>query len=143
MKYLISLFTLVLLCNITFANIQVSPDILYKDQPATITTETAVDTIVITYRPNSQVSVTEYLSASGPATAFEWTPTQAGVVAIQAGGSSTTVSVRFEGVSWSGIGIMAIAGILLFGGATFAFRLLMYGKTPEDLSIDIQHRVDT
>ena len=143
MKNLLSLCTLVLLSNITFANIQISPDILYKDQPATITTETPVDTIVITYRPNSQVSTIEYLSASAPATSFEWTPAQAGVVAIQAGGASTTVSVRFQGVSWSGIGIMVIAGFLLFGGATYAFRLLMYGKTPDDLSIDIQHRVDT
>ena len=112
MKYILSLFTLILSCNITFASIQVSPDILYKDQQATITTETPVDTIVVTYRPNSQVSTTEYLSAAEPTTSFKWVPSQAGVVAIQAGGSTTTVSVRFEGVSWSGIGIMIIAGVL-------------------------------
>lgn len=143
MKYILGLFIIVFSNNTTVANIRISEDVLYKDQTVTVTIDEPVDTIVITYRPNSQVTTTAYLTSSEPASSFEWTPAEAGVVAIQAGSSATTVSVRFQGISWSGIAIMAIAGILLFGGSTFAFRLLMYGKTPEDIGVDIQHRVDT
>ena len=125
MKHILSLFLTLLFLTPVFAGIEISEDILYKDQPVTITTDEPVDTIVIIYRPNSQVSSTAYLTSSSPATTFEWTPAEAGVVAIKAGSASTNVSVRFPGISWSGIGIMIVAGFLLFGGATFAFRLLI------------------
>ena len=145
-KYRILIFTIIILCSgmISHANeIEISSDVLFKGEPVTITLEKAVDSIFITYRPNSQVVKEEILTADTPSKTFEWAPLEAGVVAIQAGSSAKNVSVRFKGISGSGIFIMILAGLLLFGGATYAFRLLMYGKPPSDFDADIQHRVDT
>lgn len=122
--------------------ISFSEEVLYKGTTVNIILIEPVDTVIIEYRPNSQVVKKEYLVGDAAKT-FEWTPSQAGVVAIQAGNQSETASVRFPGASFSGIAIMILAAILLFGGATFAFRLLMKGKPVEEIDVDIEHRVDT
>jgi len=131
------------LISVTGSAINVSPDILFKDQKATINLSEASDTVTITYRPNSQVERVIQLTSPTAVKSFEWLPENAGVVAINTPAESTTVSVRFSGVSGSGIFIMLLAGLLLFGGATYAFRLLMYGKPVEAIDIDPTKRADT
>ncbi len=141
-KKIIYTITCMISSFVLSAQISLSEEILIKGTPVTIIVQTPVDTVAINYRPNSQVTKTKYLIGN-KSTSFDWTPERAGVVAIQAGNQSTTVSVRFPGASKSGIAIMLLAAVLLFGGATFAFRLLMRGKSVEDIDVDIEHRPDT
>ena len=125
-----------------FGQISLSEEVLFKGTAVDIILKDPADTVMIEYRPNSQVVKKEYLTGDATNT-FAWTPTSAGVVTIQAGNQSKTVSVRFPGASISGIAIMILAAVLLFGGATFAFRLLMKGKPIEEIDVDIEHRADT
>jgi len=107
-----------------FAQINFSTEKPVQGEEITITLDEPTAQVVITYRPNSQVVTRDTIIAETPSNAFLWTPEKAGVVTVQAAGASRNVSVRFAGVSWSGIFTMVIAGTLLFGGATFAFRTL-------------------
>lgn len=124
------------------AQISLSEEILVKGTPVKIMLKNPVDTVIVNYRPNSQVTKTIYLIGK-KGTTFDWIPESAGVVALQAGDQSTTVSVRFPGASKSGIAIMLLAAVILFGGATFAFRLLMHGKPVESIELDPEHMPDT
>jgi hypothetical protein len=76
---------------------------------------------------------------------FEWTPDRAGIVALNVPEQgSRNVSVRFQGVSTSGIVVMLVAGGLLFGGAAFAFRLLFKDEEEDGtMDIDLDHMPDT
>jgi len=74
----------------------------------------------------------------------EWTPKKAGVYQLLAGSQSRNVSVRFSGMSWSGIGLMALAAALLFGGAGWAFRTLFRdGEEEQTIDYDPIHHPDT
>lgn len=108
---------------------QVSPDV---GERISLTFSVPVDTLTITYRPNSSVAKTEILVNNPPATTMEWASKEPGLVSLsyldKSGGNAQRVrrdlSVRFDGISFSGIAVMLFAGIILFGGAATAFRTL-------------------
>ncbi len=91
---------------------------LYIEQPVALTLPG--DTLVVTYRPNSSIARVDTLVGTRA-----WTPRQAGVVKLQApGGEAQSVSVRFDRTPASGLFVLIGAGLILFGGAGFAFRKL-------------------
>jgi hypothetical protein len=90
------------------------------------------------YRPNSQTAHTEILTAADATGTVLWTPLDAGPVTLTAwppgvepgtsgaeAAASLTVAVRFGGFPGSGLVIMILAGLLLFGGAAAAFAMLL------------------
>jgi len=145
-KYILTLLLALggLLPRLT-AQIQLSSERLVEGQKVHIKLQEPAGQLVITYRPNSAVVHRDTLFADPPATSFVWAPDRAGVVALRVPGrSALNVSVRFKGISGSGIAVMAIAAGLLFGGATFAFRLLFKDEEEDGtLDIDLDHMPDT
>lgn len=129
--YLPCLF-LIMSSSILQASIDVSKDSPDVGERITLTFSIPVDTLTVTYRPNSSVSKTEMLVNEPPANTMEWASKEPGLVALAYLDKSTgspqrvtrDLSIRFDGVSGSGIAVMLLAGIVLFGGATTAFRTL-------------------
>lgn len=95
--------------------------------------------VTAVYRPNSLTSETEELTPVDSSGTLMWTPRSTGPVTLEvrpAGADddapaavSHTVAVRYGGLPASGLLIMVLAGVLLFGGAAVAFYLLL--KPPE------------
>lgn len=120
-------------------------------EEVTITLDVAVDTLVVTYRPNSSVATKELLVSATPTTTFQWASRNPGLVEISypdraQGGAliRRNVSVRFDGVSASGLAVMFGAGLILFGGAAFAFRtLFQHTEPPEKMDFDPNELPDT
>ncbi len=97
----------------------------------TITLTTPADAITITYRPDAPtVEKHETLPTNG-ANEIQWQPLYAGVVKIQAGAASKDISVQFDGLPISGILMMLIAALILFGGAG-RFLYLLMSTPPEE-----------
>lgn len=141
MLRLLVYLTLSLLLAVPAAGqITLSAEDLYVSEPVTVTLAAPAEALTVTYRPNSSIETVETIPARGQQT-VTWTPVQAGVVALSAGGSgSRNVSVRYQRVPAGGIVVLLIAGCLLFGGAIFAFRKLFQdGPAPAKPS----HRPDT
>jgi len=83
--------------------------------------------VKVTYRPNSETSKEEILSAPNDNGELIWTPTEAGITLIQAqapalteGGESVkitqNISVRFGSFPVMGMLIFVLAALALFGG---------------------------
>lgn len=104
------------------AQISVSPASPVVGETVTLNFTEPVDTLRVTYRPGSNAARTEALPVGSPA--YAWTPNQAGVVRLEAAGTSQNVSVRFRSVPPAGLLILVLAGTILFGGALFAFKKL-------------------
>lgn len=104
-------------------------EVLIAGQPVTITAPGA-DTLVITYRPGSNISQVKRISLTE--TGYTWTPHTAGITALSTpGGAAQTVSVRFNRLPLPGLIVFIIAGTILFGGAALA-SVKLFGKgTPE------------
>ncbi len=132
--------TLLFLVALAFASgargqINVSPEIIVRGEPVTVTFGEPTDSLLVTYRPNSGIAYEEVVLASGGTAT--WTPSRAGVVALATpAGASQNVSVRFDRTPMSGLIILILAGIVLFGGAGFAMRALLSDDTPTDLPLD-------
>jgi len=127
------------------AQIQLSTETPTEGEPITVTLEKPAEVLLVTYRPNSAVTHRDTFRIQPAASVLEWTPDRAGIVALRVPEQgSKNVSVRFQGLSTSGIAVMAIAGALLFGGAAFAFRLLFKDEEEDGtLDIDLDHMPDT
>lgn len=87
------------------------------------------------YRPNSETAHTADLGVTDAAGRVEWTPDDAGVVLLEAGDPAAPVaqhrvSVRFGGFPPLGLLVMAVAALLLFGGAALGFAWLMRAPRP-------------
>lgn len=87
------------------------------------------------YRPNSETAHTAELGATDAAGRVAWTPDDAGVVLLEAGDTAAPlaqhrVSVRFGGFPPLGLLVMAVAAVLLFGGAALGFAWLMSAPEP-------------
>ena len=98
-------------------------------RPVDLQVPAGTDTVRVTYRPNSAIGQVEALPVT--AATVRWTPREAGVVALAgAGGAAQNVSVRFEETPALGLLMLTLAGLILFGGATFAFIKLFSGGSP-------------
>lgn len=116
-----------------------------------ITLDHPADTLTVSYRPNSSVVKTAYIVNNPSEKSFDWVPEYPGVVALsyvdKSNGGNTTVSrnlsIRFDGLSVSGLLVMLFAGTVLFGGAGFAFRTLFAEPTSGQLDSMADFPADT
>lgn len=107
------------------AQIEISPESPIEGDVTSLRFPAPIDTLEITYRPESVTSTSETLVLDG-ATSAEWTPTRAGVVQLAFGDQQTqNVSVRYRETSGLGLFVMIVAGMILFGGIGFAFRSML------------------
>jgi hypothetical protein len=103
--------------------------------------------VEVVSRPNSSTSHTAALPPTDAAGVTRWTPAYAGIVALTAragalhsdgepGGeagaeiATARVAVRYGGFPPSGLLVMLVAGVLLFGGAALGFVKLLGGPGP-------------
>ncbi len=140
----------ILICLMTLSQratgqIELEPLKPIKGEVVSVTVDPPTDSLLLIYRPNSAVAREEWVVSDQANGRFNWTPSDAGVVAMAAGGQARNVSVRFAGVSTSGITVMVLAFCLLFGGAFFSFRLLFSDPESEQHAkeLDVSHRPDT
>lgn len=117
----------------TATSISVLPERLVAGDQATLTFDAPVETVVTTYRPNSAIPIVDTLAVGGFAS-VRWTPERAGVVRVSVpGGPSRNLSVRFAALPVSGIVVLIVAGLILFGGAGWAMRMLLSDGPPRTL----------
>jgi len=140
----------VFICLLTISQsvtgqIELEPIKPTKGEVVSVTVDPPTDSLLLVYRPNSAVAREEWLISTEADGRFEWIPSDAGVVAMAAGGQVRNVSVRFAGVSTSGIFVMLMAFCLLFGGAFLSFRLLFSDPEAKQHTkeLDVTHRPDT
>ncbi len=107
------------------AQIEASTNKIILGESVTINLEQAQERLIVEYRPNSNIVTRDTLVSATPTKNFEWTPKKPGVVRLNTKDGSKNVSVRFKGLSVSGLLVMLLAGVILFGGAGLAFRSLM------------------
>ncbi len=119
--------------------VSVTPDQPTRGEPVTVTFSEPVDTVTVTYRPGAITAHTETFTP-GSAT-FEFTPERAGVVSVASGDAAKSLSVRFRGTPISGIAVMVLAGLILFGGAALSLRALL--SDGHKIEIDPSMRPDT
>ncbi len=110
-------------------------------QRTTIVTSTTNAVVNITYSPTSALFSRESVKFAPQTQRVSWIPQRPGIVelALATVGPSTStqttqttqtttkknISVRFDGVPRSGVAVMIIAGLFLFGGAFFSLRSLL------------------
>lgn len=136
--------TIIFLPWLAPAQIGLSDEQPTQGEAVTITLEKPESMLVVTYRPNSSVARRDTIWSEPPATEFLWKPLQAGVASLSTPTASRNVSVRFQGLSASGILVMIVAGTLLFGGVAFAFRVLFRDEEEDEtLDIELDHFPDT
>lgn len=107
------------------AQMEVSTNKIILGESVTVILEQAQETLIVEYRPSSNIVTRDTLVSATPTRNFEWTPKKPGVVRLNTRGGSKNVSVRFRGLSVNGLLVMLLAGVILFGGAGLAFRSLM------------------
>jgi hypothetical protein len=135
----------VLLCGAAHAR-EVGLDIEAHAPPERVLVEGATTSVratdgtllslVVTYRPGSDVEITETLEVAGGQAS--WTPLHAGLANLDAeiepaaGGEAVPytqmVSVRFDTFLTAGLVVMVVAGTILFGGAFVSIRALLRGE---------------
>lgn len=149
---IIFLLCLLIYSPTALANIDVSTDSPKVGQRITLTFGTTVDTLLVTYRPNSSVANRDTISINPPATSVEWASAYPGLVALAYVDKSQSpparvtrnLSVRFDGLSVSGLVVMLLAGTILFGGAATAFRsLFRHREETGTLDLDPEEMPDT
>ena len=115
------------------AQITPSTDAPVVGRPMMLTFDAPVDTLKVTYRPNSVAAFTDEIVLGG-ATETEFTPAHPGIIQVAAGDEKKSLSVRFVSPPISGILVMLLAGIVLFGGAALSMRMLLGSADPDDLT---------
>lgn len=96
--------------------------------------------ILVTYRPTSLVEASEKLEIAADGSAM-WTPSSPGLakltVAYSVDGKAAEikelVSVQFASTLSMGVWVMALAGIVLFGGAFVSIRALLRRGSEADV----------
>jgi len=93
--------------------------------------------VTATYRPGSRVEKESEVGITDSGGGVDWTPEEAGIVAITAAFPNeegnevtvqTNVSVKFASTPLSGVLIMLFAGILLLGGSAVRFTRYIRGQ---------------
>lgn len=105
------------------AQIEISPKSPSVGEEVTITLSEMSDKIMIIYRPNSQVQIFDSIE-TGNSSKVSWTPKNPGVVSIKSNAHSVNVSVKYASISWSGLVVMVLAFLILFGGVAYSFAVL-------------------
>ncbi len=77
--------------------------------------------VSVTYRPNSEVAITEEIGRTDARGELSWTPRSAGIGMLAAEGCDLTVSIRFRGIPIGGLVVMLLAAMILFGGNSYSF----------------------
>ena len=125
----------------TAQGVTFSAEPVVQGRPVTVRFDAPTDSVMLTYRPNSDLASTDAVALGG-ATDYRWTPRAAGLVKITTpGGVEQSVGVRFTGLPASGLLVLVVAGLVLFGGATFALRSLLAGPARD--AADVEHWPDT
>ena len=122
------------------APISFSPEPVVRGQAVTVRFAEPADTVRFTYRPNSDLASTEAVAIGG-ATEVQWTPREAGLVAVSTPAATRSVGVRFTRLPVLGLTVLILAGLVLFGGATLSLRALLSG--PPSAAADVEHWPDT
>ena len=111
-------------------SIDMTPDLAVVGREATLRFGAPVDTLFVTYRPNSVVAQHDTIRIGGFAS-VKWTPRRAGVVQLATpGGGNRNVSVRFTELPFVGLAVLLGAGLILCGGAVLSMRALLRGGEP-------------
>jgi len=103
--------------------------------------------ILVVYRPGSETEKNTYLGPVSLDGKFIWTPENPGIATIKAGvrippvnqddketfeaAVSKNVAICFAGLPGIGIGVMILAGILLFGGAAISLVIALRDKVTD------------
>ena len=119
--------------------VSVDPALPTVGEPVRVTFSAPVDAVEVTYRPGAISASTETFAPGGAV--FEFTPDRAGVVSVAAGEASQSLSVRFQSAPLSGLVVMVLAGLILFGGAAVAMRALL--SDGHRIEVDPAMRPDT
>ena len=119
--------------------VSVEPEAPTVGEPVRVTFSEPVDSVAVTYRPGAVSATTETFLPGGAV--LEFTPDRAGVVAVAAGEASQSLSVRFRSAPFSGLVVMILAGLILFGGAAVAMRALL--ADGHRIEVDPAMRPDT
>ena len=91
----------------------------------------------VIYRPNSQTRVVEDPVLVPEGGVVSWTPRYPGIASLSVTDASGAVlaqkdvAIRFAGIPASGIAVMTLAGLLLFGGA-MASLVLALRRAPDE-----------
>lgn len=113
--------------------ISVFPETLVAGDESNLSFDAPVQTVVVTYRPNSAIPLVDTVTVGG-FESIRWTPERAGVVRVSVpGGPSRNLSVRFAALPVAGIVVLILAGLILFGGAAWAMTKLLSGGMPHTL----------
>ena len=132
-----SALLLVLSATPGVAQITMTPDLAVVGREATLRFDAPVDTLFVTYRPNSVVAERDTIRIGG-FDSVRWTPKRAGVVRIALpGGAGQNVSVRFTEAPMIGLAVLVGAGLILFGGAVLSMWALLRGGMPRIMPEDL------
>lgn len=139
LNYLVTaLFCLIppLICPMEARLITLSENMPIEGTQVIITLDQPAEKIVVQYRPNTELCISDTLRADSATTTFVWHPARAGVTQLSVVDSvsgktlaSCSVSVQFNGLSIAGLTVMIIAGLILFGGVGLSFALLFRQKS--------------
>ena len=121
------------------AVVSVEPEAPTVGEPVRVTFSEPVDSVTVVYRPGAISAVTETFTPD--AATFEFTPDRAGVVSVASGDAAQSLSVRFRSAPLSGLFVMVVAGLILFGGATVAMKALL--SDGHRIEVDPAMRPDT
>lgn len=118
-------------------SITLLPDLAVVGRETTLQFGAPVDTLFVTYRPNSVLAQSDTIRIGG-FDSVKWTPRRAGVVRVALpGGTAQNVSVRFTEPPRSGLFVLIGAGLILFGGAIFSMRTLLRDGPPRIMPEDM------
>lgn len=125
---------LVAAAPVSAQSITVFPEPVTVGDRTTLTFGVPVDTLVVTYRPNSAIPIVDTIRVGGFDT-VRWSPERAGVVrlSVPSGGASQNVSVRFDEPPIAGIIVLILAALILFGGAAWAMVKLLSKGMPHTM----------
>lgn len=117
----------------TATRIDVFPEKLVVGDKSSLSFDAPVQTVVVTYRPNSAIPLVDTVHVGG-FESIRWTPERAGVVRVAVpGGPSRNLSVRFAALPVAGIVVLILAGLILFGGAAWAMYKLLSDGMPHTI----------
>ena len=110
-----------------------SPENPVVNRPVRVKLDAPAETVTVIWRPNSAIPDTIVVPVTG--SEFEWTPMRSGVARFEVSGpggtSAQNVSIRYDKYPGSGIFVLIVAAIILFGGAGFAMGKLLGGEMPK------------